>query len=86
MAFMLPGTVMHFGKILQDTPPRLRHMLPTAKRQFLAYLRNGFRAEGLDLRFDDELDALLASRSWRMTAPFRSLSRVVQRLIGGRKR
>jgi hypothetical protein len=65
MAFMLPGTVMHFGNILQDTPPRLRHMLPTAKRQFLAYLRNGFRAEGLDLRFRVE-DRLIFRRQRRL--------------------
>ena len=86
MDFMLPGMVMHFGKILQDTPPRLRHMLPTAKRQFLSYLKSCFRAEGLELSFDDQLDAVLASRSWRMTAPLRSLSRLVKRLIGRGKR
>jgi glycosyltransferase involved in cell wall biosynthesis len=86
VAFMLPGMVVHFGKILQDTPPRLRHMFPTAKRQFLGYLKSSFRAEGLELRFGDELDAVLASRSWRMTAPLRWLSLGVQRLIGGRQR
>jgi hypothetical protein len=47
--FMLPGMVVHFGKILQDTPPRLRHMLPRAKRRFFAYLRNSLLAEGLDV-------------------------------------
>ena len=85
MAFMLPGMVVHFGKMLQDTPPRLRHMFQTAKRQFLDYLKRSFRAEGLELRFDDELDAVLASRSWRITAPLRRLSLGVQRLIGRRR-
>jgi glycosyltransferase involved in cell wall biosynthesis len=51
--FMLPGMVVHFGKILQDTPPRLRHMLPRAKRGFFAYLKNNFLAEGLDLEHVD---------------------------------
>jgi hypothetical protein len=47
--FMLAGMLVHFGKILQDTPPRLRHMLPSAKRKFFVYLKNSFLAEGLDL-------------------------------------
>jgi glycosyltransferase involved in cell wall biosynthesis len=82
VAFMLPGMVVHFGKILQDTPPRLRHMFPAAKRRFFNYLENSFRAEGLEARFNDELDAVLASRSWRTTAPLRRLSLVVRSLIG----
>jgi glycosyltransferase involved in cell wall biosynthesis len=86
VALMLPGMVAHFGKILQDTPPRLRHMLPTAKRQFFHYLKRSFLAEGLQLRLDEELDAVLSSRSWRMTAPLRKLSLRVRRLIGGPQR
>ena len=96
VAFMLPGMVVHFGKILQDTPPRLRHMLPAAKRQFFDYLTNSSLAEGLQLdlvdalqakcrRLEQERDAVLSSRSWRVTAPLRRLSRGLQRLIGSRQ-
>jgi hypothetical protein len=35
---MLPGMAVHFGEMLQDTPPRLDHMLPAAKRRFFDYL------------------------------------------------
>jgi glycosyltransferase involved in cell wall biosynthesis len=51
VAFMLPGMIVHFGKMLQDTPPRLRHMFPAAKRQFLDYLIRSFLAEGLELGY-----------------------------------
>jgi glycosyltransferase involved in cell wall biosynthesis len=118
-AFMLPGTVVHFGKMLQDTPSRLRHMLPAAKRQFFDYLKSCFLAEGVELDHVDlarwhaleaqrhaleaqwhvlearcrrleehashlasERDAILSSRSWRMTGPLRTLSLGVRRLVG----
>jgi glycosyltransferase involved in cell wall biosynthesis len=97
VAFMLPGMIVHFGKMLQDTPPRLRHMLPAAKRQFLDYLTRNFLAEGLDIghvgsaqwqaleakcrRLEEERDAILSSRSWRITAPLRKLSLVVRHMI-----
>jgi hypothetical protein len=48
-ALMLPGLAAHFGKMLQDTPPRLRHMFPAAKRQFFDCLTRGLLAEGLAL-------------------------------------
>jgi len=105
-AFMLSGMAVHFGKMLQDTPPRLRHMFPAAKRQFFDYLVRSFLAEGLELdhvslaqwhalearcrelaarccKLADERDALLASRSWRLTAPLRSLSLRARRLLVG---
>jgi glycosyltransferase involved in cell wall biosynthesis len=96
VAFMLPGMVVHFGKILQDTPPRLRHMLPAAKRQFFDYLKYSSVADGLQLdlvdalqakcrRLEEERDAVLSSRSWRVTAPLRRLSRGLRRLIGPRQ-
>jgi glycosyltransferase involved in cell wall biosynthesis len=105
-AFMLSGMAVHFGKMLQDTPPRLRHMFPAAKRQFFDYLVRSFLAEGLELdhvslaqwhalearcrelaarccKLADERDAVLASRSWRLTAPLRSLSLRARRLLVG---
>jgi glycosyltransferase involved in cell wall biosynthesis len=98
-AFMLPGMILHFGKMLQDTPPRLRHMFPAAKRQFFDYLTRSLLAEGLELdhvglaqwhaleekcrRLEEEQNAVLSSRSWRLTAPLRKLSRGIRRLAGG---
>jgi glycosyltransferase involved in cell wall biosynthesis len=105
-AFMLSGMAVHFGKMLQDTPPPLRHMFPAAKRQFFDYLVRSFLAEGLELdhvslaqwhaslaqwralearcsELAGERDAVLASRSWRLTAPLRSLSLRAHRLLVG---
>jgi glycosyltransferase involved in cell wall biosynthesis len=108
VAFMLPGMIVHFGKMLQDTPLRLRHMFPAAKRQFFDYLVRSFLAEGLELdhlslaqwhaleevgraqrhalearcrELAGERDVILSSRSWRLTAPLRSLSLGVRRLF-----
>jgi len=89
VAFMLPGMAVHFGKMLQDTPPRLRHMFPAAKRQFFDYLARNFLAEGLDMdalkaqcrRLEQEREAILSSRSWRMTAPLRKLALGVRRVV-----
>ena len=90
IAFMLPGMVVHFGKILQDTPPRLHHMLPAAKRELFLYLLRNFLAEGVALdhalieharHLASERHAILSSRSWRLTAPLRKLSLGIRRLI-----
>jgi len=146
-AFMLPGMAVHFGKMLQDTPPRLHHMFPAAKRQFFDYLMRSLLAEGLELdhvgmaqwraleaqyrqlqghareieerargfeehrrqliehirrleeharQLEDEAcrreqhirqllgerDAVLSSRSWRVTAPLRTLALGLRGLAG----
>jgi len=44
------------------------------------------RARGLVRELAGELDALLASRLWRLTAPLRSLSLGARRLLGGLRR
>jgi len=46
-AFVLPGKAIHFGKIMHDTPSRLRHLLPAVELQFFNYLVNTLVAEEL---------------------------------------
>jgi glycosyltransferase involved in cell wall biosynthesis len=48
-ALTLQAQTRHFSKILEDTPERLRHMLPAAELQFLAFLTNHLSARGLRL-------------------------------------
>jgi glycosyltransferase involved in cell wall biosynthesis len=45
----LQAQTRHFSKILEDTPERLRHMLPAAELQFLGFLTNHLSARGLRL-------------------------------------
>lgn len=48
-ALALQAETRHFSKILEDTPVRLRHMLPAAELQFLSFLTNHLSARGLRL-------------------------------------
>jgi len=63
-ALMTEALVMHFGKLLEDTPARLHHMFPVAKRRFFLLLRFYLAAEGVPLH------ANLADRVGQMTAAF----------------
>jgi glycosyltransferase involved in cell wall biosynthesis len=44
---MLQGNIMHFAKLLRDTPPKLSHMLPAAQRQFYNSLTQNLTAQGI---------------------------------------
>jgi hypothetical protein len=46
-ALMVQGTLMHMVKMIEDTPPALRHMLPAAAAQHMSLLRDYLRARGL---------------------------------------
>ncbi len=103
--YMLPGLALHFGKLLRDTPPELRHMLPAAKSRFFDMVMHNLLAQGVPLNFvgwdaldakrqeqaagfrtlenrcaalEAERDAILTSNSWRVSAPLRTLSRLLR--------
>jgi glycosyltransferase involved in cell wall biosynthesis len=44
---MLQGNILHFAKLLRDTPPKLSHMLPLAQRQFYDSLTRNLTAQGV---------------------------------------
>jgi hypothetical protein len=41
---------MIFGKLLEDTPARLRHMLPAAKQQYFESVKTSMLAQGISLQ------------------------------------
>jgi len=43
----IQAEAQHFAKLLIDTPPRLRHMLPAAKKRFFWALLDGFKGQGI---------------------------------------
>ena len=42
----LQAYTQHFGKMLVDTPPQLRHMLPAAERRFFRFLLHNLTEQG----------------------------------------
>ena len=42
----LQAESQHFAKLLVDTPPKLRHMLPAAERRYFRYLLHNLTAQG----------------------------------------
>jgi glycosyltransferase involved in cell wall biosynthesis len=63
-SLMIQALVMHFGKLLEDSPARLHHMLPAAKWHFFQVLRYYLKAEGVPLH------ANLAERVGQLTTAF----------------
>jgi glycosyltransferase involved in cell wall biosynthesis len=47
---MLQAQSLIFGKMLEDTPEKLRHMFPAAKQEYLESVRAGMLAQGISLR------------------------------------
>jgi hypothetical protein len=43
----LQAETQHFAKLLADTPPRLRHMLPAAERRFFRFLLHNLTEQGV---------------------------------------
>jgi glycosyltransferase involved in cell wall biosynthesis len=42
----LQAETQHFAKLLDDTPPKLRHMLPTAQQRFFRFLLHNLTEQG----------------------------------------
>jgi glycosyltransferase involved in cell wall biosynthesis len=47
---MLQAEALIFGKLLEDTPERLRHMFPAAKQQYFESVKTSMLAQGISLR------------------------------------
>jgi hypothetical protein len=43
----LQAESQHFAKLLADTPPKLRHMLPAAERRYFRVLLHNLTAQGV---------------------------------------
>jgi glycosyltransferase involved in cell wall biosynthesis len=43
----LQAASQHFAKLLVDTPPKLRHMLPAAERRYFRFLLHNLTAQGV---------------------------------------
>ena len=70
--------VIHFAKLLEDTPPRLHHMFPAAKYHFFQTLRFYLAAEGVPLH------ASLADRVGQLTTTaIRGVFRAADKLSFG---
>jgi len=77
-SLMIAALVMHFAKLLEDTPPRLHHMFPAAKYHFFQMLRFYLAAEGVPLH------ASLADRVGQLTtAAIRGVFRAADKLSFG---
>ena len=77
-SLMIAALVMHFAKLLEDTPPRLHHMFPAAKHHFFQLLKFYLAAEGVPLH------ANVPDRAGQLTATaLRGLFRVADRLSFG---
>jgi glycosyltransferase involved in cell wall biosynthesis len=77
-SLMIAALVMHFAKLLEDTPPRLHHMFPAAKYHFFQTLRFYLAAEGVPLH------ASLADRVGQLTTTaIRGVFRVADKLSFG---
>ena len=63
-SLQVQALAMHFSKLLDDTPARLHHMFPAAKRQFFLVLRSYLAAEGVPLH------ANMADRVGQVTTAF----------------
>jgi glycosyltransferase involved in cell wall biosynthesis len=77
---MLQGYILHFAKLLRDSPPKLGHMIPPAQRQFHDSLTRNLTAQGVLQagQATERLADLLRPRlSW-----IRSVSRRWTRLRG----
>jgi glycosyltransferase involved in cell wall biosynthesis len=47
---MLQAEALIFGKLLEDTPERLRHMFPAAKQQYFESVKTAMLAQGISLQ------------------------------------
>jgi glycosyltransferase involved in cell wall biosynthesis len=73
---MLQGCVLHFAKMLRDTPAKLDHMLPVAQRQFYDSLTQNLRAQGV-LQTDQGARSHVVSRR----PHFRGIRSILGRLV-----
>jgi glycosyltransferase involved in cell wall biosynthesis len=48
----LQSVTQHFAKLIADTPPKLRHMLPAAERRFFRFLLHNLTEQGATDTFD----------------------------------
>ncbi len=71
----LQAQAQHFAKLLVDTPPKLRHMLPAAERQFFRALLHNLTEQGAA----DTWGVLLYNMSF-------ALWRILNKLTGGLSR
>jgi len=61
----LQAETQHFAKLLIDTPPKLQHMMPAAKRRYFRFVLHNLTAQG-DLDRYDELAYNLGFSAYRM--------------------
>jgi hypothetical protein len=61
----LQAETQHFAKLLIDTPPKLRHMMPAAKRRYFRFVLHNLTAQG-DLDRYDELAYNFGFSAYRM--------------------
>jgi glycosyltransferase involved in cell wall biosynthesis len=47
LPLMLQAQTQHFAKLLADTPPKLRHMLPAAQRRYFRYVLHNLTEQGV---------------------------------------
>jgi hypothetical protein len=47
---MLQAEALIFGKLLEDTPEELRHMIPAAKQQYFESVKTSMLAQGISLQ------------------------------------
>jgi glycosyltransferase involved in cell wall biosynthesis len=68
----LQAESQHFAKLLADTPPKLRHMLPAAERRYFRYVLHNLTAQGAT----DTWGVLLYNMSF-------AAYRILNKLAGG---
>lgn len=68
----LQAESQHFAKLLADTPPKLRHMLPAAERRYFRFVLHNLTAQGAT----DTWNVLFYNMSF-------SAYRILNKLTGG---